>query len=122
MVLTTIADVTIDVSIWSAKKIYGLGYWLVWGTPKTETEILLEKQNKTIELLHEDLVKINEILQKIESEHNNTGSTKLYESLSDGHDTYDTHDTAPMLLTEEPVEIFKKELPQKFEIIKQNGQ
>ena len=44
---------------WSVKKIYGIGYWIVWGTPKTETEILIEKQNETIQILHTDLLKIN---------------------------------------------------------------
>lgn len=66
MVLTAIADITLEVGFWSVKKIYGIGYWLVWGTPKTETEILIEKQNETIQTLHEDLIKINNRLQKIE--------------------------------------------------------
>ena len=66
MVLTTIADITLDITIWSVKKVYGIGYWFIYGNVKSETDMLLEKQNKTIELLHEDLLKINKRLEKIE--------------------------------------------------------
>lgn len=101
MVLTTIADVTLEVTVWGAKKIYGLGYWFVWGTPKTETELLLEKQNETIQMLHKDLTTINERLRKIEENQHETPQT-LQTPIRD----------------DEPIEIFSTDIPQKIEIIK----
>jgi len=103
MVLTTLADITLDVTIWSVKKVYGVGYWLIWGTPKTETEILLEQQSKTIEMLHEDLVRINERLSRIEEENHHSQENK--------------NDKSPIVNTEQPVEIFNMDAAQEFEII-----
>lgn len=65
MVLTFIADVVLDVTYWTGKKIYNTGHWLIWGTPKTETELLLAKQNETIQMLHENVVKLNKKLDKL---------------------------------------------------------
>ena len=66
MVITTLADITIDVSIWSVRKIYNMGHWLVWGTQKTETEILIENQQKTIHLLQKNIETMNKRLEHIE--------------------------------------------------------
>lgn len=84
MVLTAIADVTLELTFWGAKKVYGLGYWLIWGNPKSETEILLEKQNSTIKMLHDDLKIINKRLHKIEKNQNisNKNNENIYNQKS----------------------------------------
>jgi len=66
MVFTTMLDITLDLTVWSLKKMYGISVWAIFGTKRTETELLLENQTKTIELLHKDLVKITKQLEKIE--------------------------------------------------------
>ena len=66
MVLGFIADVVLGVTFWSGKKVYNVGHWLVWGKQKSETEKMLEKQNKTIEILHNDLLKLNEKMEKMQ--------------------------------------------------------
>lgn len=98
MVLMTIADVTLEVGIWGAKKIYGLSYWLVWGTPKTETEILLEKQNERIQILHKDLTIINERLRRIE------------EKRSDDKDTINKNVSMDINDTSFPIEILDSDI------------
>ena len=60
MVLTFIADIVLDVTYWTSKKVYNAGYWLVWGTPKSEVELLIQKQNETIQLLNENVLKLNQ--------------------------------------------------------------
>ena len=67
MVFTAIADITFEITIWGVKKAFNVGYWALWGYPKTETELLLERQNRTLELLHEDLMRINENLNTNEN-------------------------------------------------------
>lgn len=71
MVFTTMVDITFDLTIWTIKKMYGIGRWAIFGSQKTETELLLENQTKTIELLHKDLVKIANQLKKIEKKDSN---------------------------------------------------
>lgn len=66
MVLTALADLTIDVSVWGVRKIYNMGHWLVWGTQKTETEILIENQQKTIDLLQKNIENMSKRLEYIE--------------------------------------------------------
>ena len=50
MVLTTLTDLTLDISIWSIKKIYNISYWLLYSQKKSKEELLLENiiemQNK----------------------------------------------------------------------------
>lgn len=58
----TIIDITLGITIWSLKKMYGA----IFGN-KTETMLLLENQTKTIELLRIDLATITKKLNKIES-------------------------------------------------------
>lgn len=71
MVFTTMVDITFDLTVWTIKKMYGIGMWAIFGSQKTETELLLENQTKTIELLHKDLVKIAKQLKKIEKRDSN---------------------------------------------------
>jgi hypothetical protein len=66
MVLIALADMTLDMTIWSVKKVYDIGHWIIWGRQKSQTEILLENQNKIIETLHNDLQSINKRLEHIE--------------------------------------------------------
>ena len=66
MVFFTLAEITLEMSFWGLKKVYDIGYWIVKGHRKSETEILLEKQNETIELLHKDLLELNKKLETIE--------------------------------------------------------
>ena len=66
MVLVALADMTLDMTIWSVKKVYDIGHWVIWGRQKSQTEILLENQNKIIETLHQDLQTINKRLEHIE--------------------------------------------------------
>ena len=68
MVLTALADVSIDVSVWGVRKIYNISHWLIWGTQKTETDILIENQQKTIHLLQENIETMNKRLEYIEEE------------------------------------------------------
>ena len=65
MVLTFIADVVLDVGYWSTKQIINVGYWVLWGTPRTKEEIMLEEQNKTIKSLQEDISKMAKVINKI---------------------------------------------------------
>ena len=67
MVLTFIADVVLDVTFWTTKKVYNTGYWLIYGSPKLEMELLIEKQNETIQLLNKNILKLNEKIDKITS-------------------------------------------------------
>ena len=46
MVLTTIADITFELTIWGIRKVFNIGYWAIYGSPKSETVLLLELQNK----------------------------------------------------------------------------
>lgn len=62
--LFAILEFALESGFWTAKKTYALGYWMMYGTPKSETEILLERQNK---ILKEELDKINSRLEKIEN-------------------------------------------------------
>lgn len=71
MVLWTITEFALEAGIWSAGKVYNAGYWLIWGTPKTEAEKLIDemlKQQKTIEQLHTDLQEVTTRLREIEVE------------------------------------------------------
>lgn len=54
MVLTTLTDLSLDISIWGIKKIYNISYWLIYGQPKSKEELLLEN---IIELQHKDHTK-----------------------------------------------------------------
>lgn len=66
MVFLTLANITFEIGFWGVKKMYGVGYSLIWGNVPTETEKLLEKQNITIELLHKDLELMNEKIGNLE--------------------------------------------------------
>lgn len=105
MVFTAIADITLEITIygikWGAKQAFNVGYWAMWGTPKTETELLLEKQNKNLELLHEDLMRINDKLLI----NNNENNIKMIEAV-DEVKMIENHLTLPDMvttLTEKPV-------------------
>ena len=76
MILTTLTDLTLDISIWSIKKIYNISYWLIYGQTKSKEQILLEQNNKilynlieeqkkNIENLHSDIVSLNEKFSKL---------------------------------------------------------
>ena len=67
MVLLTLIDLSANIVIWGASHIYHAGYWMLYGTPKTETQILLEQQNETIKQLQQDLKEIKEKLIEKES-------------------------------------------------------
>ena len=67
MVLLTLIDLSANIVIWSASHVYHAGYWMLYGTPKTETHILLEQQNETIKQLQQDLKEIKEMLIEKES-------------------------------------------------------
>lgn len=62
MVLLTLIDLSANVLIWGATHVYHAGYWMLYGTPKTETQILLEEQKETIKQLQQDLKEIKEKL------------------------------------------------------------
>lgn len=66
MVLFAIADMTLDMTLWSVRKVYYIGNWVIWGKQKSPTELLIEKQTKVIETLHKDLETINKRLENIE--------------------------------------------------------
>ena len=66
MVLFAIADMTLDMTLWSVRKVYDIGHWVIWGRQKSPTELLIEKQTKVIETLHKDLETINKRLEHIE--------------------------------------------------------
>jgi len=71
MVLWAITEFALEAGIWSAGKVYNAGYWLIWGTPKTEAEKLIDemlKQQVTIEQLHTDLQEVTTRLREIEVE------------------------------------------------------
>lgn len=84
MVLTTLTDLTLDISIWSIKKIYNISYWLLYGQPKSKEEILLEniiekqdketlyilieEQKKNIEILNINVAKLTEQINKISND------------------------------------------------------
>lgn len=68
MVLFTLVEFALETGIWTIKSTYSVGYWLLYGTPKTETEKLLEVQNEELKNLHEDLVVITKRLEQLESE------------------------------------------------------
>jgi len=76
MVLTTLTELTIDVSVWSVCKIYNMGHWLVWGTQQTDTEIIICNQQKTIDLLQKNIDSMNTRLMFIEETKSNVGETK----------------------------------------------
>jgi plasmid maintenance system killer protein len=65
--MNTVADLTLNISFWSIKKIYNIGYWVLWGTPKSEVEILLEKQSKKMEIMHQELINIHKRLNEIKN-------------------------------------------------------
>lgn len=66
MFLLSAVDIILDVGMWSVKKIFYVGKWAIYGTSKTDMEILIEKQNKMIENLHTDLENITKRLSNIE--------------------------------------------------------
>ena len=88
MVLTTLTDLTLDISIWSIKKIYNISYWLLYGKQKSKEELLLEniiemqdkgesketlyflidEQKKNIEILNMNVVKLTEQINKISND------------------------------------------------------
>ena len=87
MVLTTLTDLTLDISIWSIKKIYNISYWLLYGQQKSKEEILLEniiekqdrynketlydlieEQKKNIEILNINVAKLTEQINKISND------------------------------------------------------
>jgi hypothetical protein len=70
MVLFRIAELFLETGIWTIKKTVGVGYWLICGTPKTETNILLEKLCNENHRLHDDLVIITKRLECLENENN----------------------------------------------------
>lgn len=66
MVLLTLIDLSASTVIWGMTHIYHAGYWMLYGTPKTETQILLEKQNETLEKLQEEMKDLKLFKLKIE--------------------------------------------------------
>lgn len=43
----------IEYSVWVAKKVYNTGYWIIYGTPKTNEAVEIAKLNKRIEALEQ---------------------------------------------------------------------
>lgn len=88
MMLTILTDLTLDISIWSIKKIYNISYWLLYGKQKSKEELLLEniiemqdkgesketlyflidEQKKNIEILNMNVVKLTEQINKISND------------------------------------------------------
>lgn len=77
MVLFALADMTLDMTIWSVRKVYDIGHWVMWGRQKSPTELLIEKQTKVIETLHRDLETINKRLEHIEKTECKTSIEKI---------------------------------------------
>ena len=62
------------------KKMYNMGYWIVCGKQKSDIEILLEKQNIKMEMIHLELLNISkkiEGIDKIKDEY----STMVYSNI-----------------------------------------
>ena len=69
MVLWALTEFALEAGIWSVGKVYNAGYWMIWGTQKTDAEKLIDqmlKQQETIEQLHGDLQEVSTRLQEIE--------------------------------------------------------
>jgi hypothetical protein len=83
MVLFTLVEFVAETGIWTVGKAYNLGYWMIWGTPKTEEEKLLEQQNELILQLHTDLQQVNHRLEELEGkEHDPPTDSKCTQSSS----------------------------------------
>lgn len=52
MVIMTMIDLTLGLSIWTVKKVYNVSHWMIWGNVKSDSDILIEKLNENIELLN----------------------------------------------------------------------
>jgi hypothetical protein len=81
--MNIISDITLNISFWGIKKLYNIGYWSVWGTPKNGVEILLEKQNKKIEIMHQELVSIRKKLNEIGGSNYLCYDSKKHEKIND---------------------------------------
>jgi len=68
MVLFTLVEFAVETGIWTVKTTYNVGYWMLYGTPKTPTEKLLEKLCEENTQLHNDLVVITRRLEQLEGE------------------------------------------------------
>ena len=78
--MNTLTDITLNVSFWGMKKMYNMGYWIVCGKQKSDIEILLEKQNIKMEMIHLELLNISkkiEGIDKIKDEY----STMVYSNI-----------------------------------------
>ena len=51
MIFTILTGITLDVTFWTLKKMYGICKWAIFGNSKSETMLLLENQTKIIEML-----------------------------------------------------------------------
>lgn len=66
--LGLLTEITLKSSIWTIGKVYDLGYWIIYGTPKTKTEKLIEKQNNYIECLSQELKELKEFIHHVNLE------------------------------------------------------
>ena len=70
-----LADISLELGIWSTKKLYNATYWLLWGKSYSSEEKLIIKQNKELSKISEQLLMLNERLDKLENKQENVEDT-----------------------------------------------
>ena len=67
MVFFTLAEFFVEASIWTARKSFSLGYWLIYGTPKSKEQLLLEHIiDEQKEIISEERKNIQELRKSID--------------------------------------------------------
>ena len=75
MVFGFLTDIALEFSFWSTKQLYNTTYWLIWGHRYSPEEKLILKQNKELKIISEQLLMLNERLDKLENKPENIADT-----------------------------------------------
>ncbi len=66
MVLFTLVELTLDIGIWVAKKSIGMGYYLIWGTPETKEDKILQEMEKLMKENEQLILEVEHIRNAIQ--------------------------------------------------------